>query len=329
MKKIMRLALITDDAEYATAFTEAVAATQRGFAVCVTGGGSVRSGAAGGDVRIVDVARLSREGRARDALRDPDAPSHADADVLEIAAEGGGAAVSVDKYAGCARICAEARAAYSAARGLADFAPGGNVCGGAALVSFVGVDGGAGASSLALALAGELSAYRGKKTLYLSFEMFESPFLGVGGRVAPKGDMPGFLFAFLQGGDGAGVSAGPYVARDDYGVMRFPPSRGLNRLRELDDAELGRFLSSVTGETAPDFVVMDWGSGLSAASAGYVKASAFTVLVARHGGVKAGAGGDGSLLSVADELGIDRSRVLIAMDRAPAAGNDGDAADAG
>jgi hypothetical protein len=319
MKKIMRLALISDDAEYAAAFTEAVAATQRDFAVSVTGGGSARPGALGDDVRIVDVARPGRGDCVRDALRDPDASSRVDADVLEIAAEGGGAAVSVDKYAGCARICAEARSAYAASRGLVDLAPGGNVCGRAALVSFVGVDGGAGASSLALGFADELSAYRGKKTLYLSLEAFESPFLGAGGRMVSRGDMSGFLFAFFRSGADEGVSVGPYLSHDDYGVMRFPPSCGLNRLRELDGAELGRFLSSVAGEAAPDFVVLDWGSGLWGAASEYVKASAFTVLVARRGGVKAGVEGDDALLSVVDELGIDRARAVIAMGRAPAA----------
>jgi MinD-like ATPase involved in chromosome partitioning or flagellar assembly len=256
-----------------------------------------------------------------DVLRDAGAPARVDADILEISAGRGGEKTSVHKYAGCANICAEARMARAAARGPSGFAAGKELSRPIDLISFVGIDGGAGASSLALGLAGELSAYRGRRVLYLSFESFESPHLGTGGRMTSPGGIDGFLFAFLR--DGADVSAEPYMARDDHGVMRFAPSGGLNRLRELNEEELGRFLAAVTRETAPDAMVVDWGGGLDRAATEHIRSSAFTVLVARHEGVKSrGPGGSPSLLSIADELGIDRSRVVVAVNRAPAAGDD-------
>jgi hypothetical protein len=320
MKKIIRLSLITEDREYAAAFVESVAATQSGFAVSVAGSADAAGacGDAGGAVLITD--------------------THGDAH-LELTARLGAEPVVVDKYAGCARICAEAKAAYDRAHGSVGFASDGGIGGAACLISFVGVEGGAGASSVALGLAGELSAYRDKKVLYLNFEAFESPWLGMGGRMAARADMSRFLFAFLGEGkeanstadpsrsSGAPVSAEPYLARDDYGVMRFPPFAGFNRLRELRGDQLARFIRDVAGETRADMVVADWGGGLTDEAAEYLCISSFVVLVARHGGVKV-RGGAGrlpsppTLLYLADELGVDRSKVIAVVGRSPASGDE-------
>jgi hypothetical protein len=359
MKQIMRLTLATDDTNYASAFAETVAATQRGLSVSVTGY-EARPEAGDGFVLLVDTEGAGGAScTAADAAAGVDGSSGAvagatacaDTALGEDAAAGGDAASrgpvleiwagrcddphTVDKYAGCSRICAEVRAACAAARGPLGFA-GAEACGGIpCLISFAGLEGGAGVSSLALGFAAELSAYRGKKVLYLSFETIESPLLGAGGRMTPRGDMSAFLFAFLRAGKegrGAEVSAAPYIARDDYGVMRFTPTRGLNRLRELGGEELARFLKAVTGETAPDVVVADWGGGFGEVAAGYMRASAYTVFVARRDGTKVRDDGDGaSLFSVAEDLGVERSRAIAVMGRAPAAeiaGSVDDAADA-
>jgi MinD-like ATPase involved in chromosome partitioning or flagellar assembly len=306
MKKSMRLALISDDAEYAAAFAGAVAATQRGFSLSVAGGG-VRPEAEDDCVFMVDTARGE----------------------LELSAGGGAAAVRIGKYEGCSRICAEARAVGAAAYGVAALPAAGDARGETPLISFVGVEGGAGASSLALGLAAELSAYRGKKVLYLSFETVESPFLGCGERAPSRGTTASLLFAFLQGkkeGAREAFSVAPYLTRDEYGVMRFPPSGGLNRLRELEGEDMARFMRAVTGEIAPDVVVADWGGGFGETGADYMRASAFTVFVARRSGTKTPrAGGAVSLLSIADELGVDRSRAIAVMSRAPLAGDAGEA----
>jgi MinD-like ATPase involved in chromosome partitioning or flagellar assembly len=309
MKKIMRLALITEDREYAAAFTEAVAATQACFAVSVVSG-PARPEVGDDRICIVDTAR----------------------DELEITVAGAAGPVIIGKYAGCSRICAESGAAWAAAHGVVGFARGARAPGALHLISFVGVDGGAGASSLALGLAAELSAYRGKKALYLSFETVESPFLGRGARSAARGDMAGFLFSFLKqekNGSGAGVSAALYTECDDYGVVRFPPSAGLNRLRELDAAELARFMAAVTDELAPDVVIADWGCGVYDAAAAYVGGAAFTVFVARCDGGKVAKGDDAALLALADELGVDRSRAIAVFSRAPVAGDADESGEAG
>ncbi|MDR1495391.1 MAG: hypothetical protein LBS67_00440 [Clostridiales Family XIII bacterium] len=318
----MRLTFVTDDREYAAAFTEAVAATQRGFAVNVLEGAAPEAAPDDG-VLIVDE---DCEDLPCDAAADARRGAPGGSAVLRISAGGDAEPVLVDKYAGCSRICSEVKAAYAAARGAGNFSCAAGIRGASNFISFVGVDGGAGASSLALGLAAELSAYRGKKVLYLSFETVESPLLGMSGRVAARGDMSGFLFAFLrekENGDGATVSAALYTARDDYGVVRFPPFAGLNRLRELDATELGRFMGKVTEELAPDAVIADWGGVFGDAAAAYIGGSSFTVFVARHGGVKVSPDdGGASLLSLADELGVDRSRTVVVFNRTPAADDD-------
>jgi MinD-like ATPase involved in chromosome partitioning or flagellar assembly len=240
-------------------------------------------------------------------------------EVLRISAGRDAEPVTVDKYAGCSRICAEAKAAYAAVHGSGGFSRGTAACASLHLISFVGVDGGAGTSSLALGLAAELSAYRGKNVLYLSFETVESSLLGTDGRAATRGDMSGFLFELLRGGQTQAASAtAPYLSRDDYGVMRFRPSSGLNRLRELDAAELGRFMAVVADESDPDIVVADWGGGFCDAAAEYIAGSSFVVFVAKHSDGKTPAAGGASLLSLADELGVDRSRAVAVFGRVPA-----------
>jgi hypothetical protein len=348
MKKIMKLALVTHDKEYATAFTEAFAAAQSGFTVSlVKDAGAPES--VDSDVLIVD----KEDPDATGAVTEDDCPELALAETgssfgaaprssadrrcaqIEIVAGRGVDPVVVDKYAGCAHICSEVKAAYAMAHGSAGFVSTDGMDGDVCLISVVGVEGGAGASSVALGLAGEFSAYRDKKVLYLNFEAFESPRLGTGGQMASRTDMSRYLFAFFGESIGAGAAAGmsrsthaavsaePYIARDDYGVMRFPPFAGLNRLRELRGAQLGRFMRDVAGETGADMILADWGGGLTDEAAEYIGVSDFVVFVTRHGGAKAPIAGDDPLLQyLADELGVDRSRVIVVVGRSPASESD-------
>ncbi|MDR2162639.1 MAG: hypothetical protein LBO70_01640 [Clostridiales Family XIII bacterium] len=315
------MALVTDDSKYATAFTEAVAATQRGFVVNVLNRAGL-NGAGDGCILLMD-AECAGEARPEGDRDDHHRTGKEDGyarEVLEI--RGMDRIVVIDKYAGCARICAEVRSVSGAGRGA--FVADKDILRASELISFAGIEGGAGTSSLALGLAGELAAYRGKKVLYLSFEAFESPFLGTGGRMTSCGDIQDFIFAFIRGssnGCSAPASVIPYIASDDYGVMRFLPSCSLNRLRELNGEELERFLTVVTHDTAPDMVIVDWGSGFGSAAEEYIKLSEFTVLVTMHGGMKFLSGDEITLLtSAAEELGLDSLRTVLAVNRVPVDG---------
>jgi hypothetical protein len=81
-----------------------------------------------------------------------------------------------------------------------------------------------------------------------------------------------------------------------------------------------------------DIMVADWGGGLTDAAAEYLKNSAFTVLVARHDGVKTPTSHDGSAFTrLTDELGLDRSKVVVAVCGSPASesGDDSDGTSSG
>jgi hypothetical protein len=208
--------------------------------------------------------------------------------------------------------------------------PAGDLPAGTAFVSFIGVDGGAGTSSMALGLAGEMSAYRGKKTVYLSFEPVEAHGLGVSARMAGAGDASGYLFGFVRslspGKDGPPAVA-PYLARDDFGTRRFRPSAGLNSLHELTGDILVRFIETVCSGVGPDVVVLDWGTMTTGDARVWARASHRTVLVGSHG--VTGSPGDGvreAFDLIASGLGLDEDRVIYALGRAPA---DADGAEAG
>jgi len=241
---------------------------------------------------------------------------------LTITVDGASApAGTVGKYAGCGRICGEARAAYAALQDSPDTSAGKGIGHDADVISFIGLEGGAGASSVAMGLAGELAAYRGKKTMYMSFETFESPRLGVGARMASCKDVSVFMFQFLRSLEkgGAGVSAESYLSRDDYGTIRFIPSPGFNRLHELSGDRLVRFITAIAAEVRPDVLILDWGSGAGADAAEWLRASAHTIIVGRHGGIKSGCGDSRAAHTrIADELGIDSRKSAFVINRQPA-----------
>ncbi|MDR3225944.1 MAG: hypothetical protein LBT52_06615 [Clostridiales Family XIII bacterium] len=240
---------------------------------------------------------------------------------LTIVVDGASAPVgAVGKYAGCGRICGEARAAYAASHDLSDPSAGKDIGQHTVMISLIGLEGGAGASSVALGLAGELAAYRGKKTMYMSFETFESPRLGVGTRMTGCKEVSVFMFQFLRSIEkgGAPVSAEPYLSRDDYGTIRFMPSDGFNRLRELSGSRLDRFIAAAAAEVQPDILVLDWGACVGADTAEWLRASAHTVMIGRHEGVKSCTGDNRSAFTrIAEELGIDSRKAAFVINRQP------------
>jgi MinD-like ATPase involved in chromosome partitioning or flagellar assembly len=226
---------------------------------------------------------------------------------------------SVDKYAGCSHICSAVRRCGSDALGAGNGDTAKDLGVGVAVVSLLGVEGGAGTSSIALGLAGELAAYRGKKVVVLSFEAFESPLLGAGARMSGGQDVSDFLFGFLRtGGKGQECApAAPYLWRDDHGVIRFLPSAGTNRLRELSGTARERFVEAVAAEVRPDVILLDMGSCADADARAWLRASAYAVLVGRHAGVKSSTDEGATLRRIAEELGVDAERAIHVTSRRP------------
>lgn len=315
MKRMLKIILITTDADYAAAFAEAVAATQRGFIVCVEKtrkSGLAVAGKSGDAVLLTDM----KDGEL--ALAVPHTAVR-----LSVPHESAGTPerqLSVNKYAGCGHICSAVRRSCPGMHGPGNGDTGRNTDGGTIVISLLGIEGGAGTSSIALGLAGELSAHRGRKVMVLSFETFESPYLGAGPRMRGSGDVADFLFGFLRTGIGeqTRLQAAPYLWRDDNGVIRFMPSIGTNRLCELTGAFRERFVDAVAAEVRPDVILLDMGSCIDADAREWMRASASVIFVGRHGGVKTGKGMPAAFDNIAEDLGIDAERAIHVISRRPA-----------
>lgn len=143
------------------------------------------------------------------------------------------------------------------------------------LFAFASPLGGAGCTTIAMALGQELCRFQGKHVLYLSFEEIESTGsfisydLGIKGAgvylyhlFKPDGikwdeqDSQKKKIPFLDG----------YMIKDDYGMEAFAPVQGRNPLRELNIDELHRFVSSLIDSGRYDVILMDLGNWLSKVS---------------------------------------------------------------
>jgi hypothetical protein len=157
----------------------------------------------------------------------------------------------------------------------------------AAVVSFIGVEGGAGTSSIALGCARELSRYRNKKVLYLSLEPLESDRLCVEKHSDAVSSIDDYLFEFLKD-DGACAEdeLKTFLIKDSYGVMRFNPSGRENRLAELDDALLIRFTRLSAAASEADYLIIDCSCANHLPHLSVPETAGAQVYVAAAGGLK-------------------------------------------
>ncbi|MDO4545480.1 MAG: hypothetical protein Q4C25_04925 [Bacillota bacterium] len=144
------------------------------------------------------------------------------------------------------------------------------------LLVFSSWSGGAGCSTLALATGQELSRFRGKKVMYLSFEELESTgdyFESFGG----VRDAGRYLYHLLKEKESQGQTSvmeplrcSPflegYVLKDDFGMETFAPTRGRNPLKDVTTEELYLLLSSLIDSGRYDVILMDLGNCLSKVS---------------------------------------------------------------
>jgi hypothetical protein len=189
----------------------------------------------------------------------------------------------VDKYGGCAAIVAAVRLKYALITKKPLLGRGD---GEAELLSFFGLEGGAGTSSVALGTARELCAYRDRTAIYLSMEAYESKRLCPTGRTA-EGDMSDYLYFFLRG-DRARLQRlrDVLMPTDEFGVRRFYPGGGFNALRELRDEEWDAFIAGLCEGGTADYLIIDWGNGFDARMTRYLPLSRYCVMVTRRDGVK-------------------------------------------
>ncbi|MDR2157574.1 MAG: hypothetical protein LBO81_07325 [Clostridiales Family XIII bacterium] len=219
--------------------------------------------------------------------------------------------VSVDKYGGCAAIIAAVRLKYALIAGQI-LPETGKFHTETEILSFFGMEGGAGTSSVALGIARELSAYRDKAVIYLSREPFESSRLCLQGRVG-QGDVTDYLYFFLKGERDKliGLRDALMIA-DDYGVRRFYPANGPNTLRELNDAELTDFIAELLRGGEVDFLILDLGTGFGDTAIDKLPLPGSCVMVTNHRGVKSKDCAEWRR-SVREALGIAADRFAVAV----------------
>lgn len=128
------------------------------------------------------------------------------------------------------------------------------------LIAFVSAAGGTGTTTLAMATAQELSRFRGKKVLYLSFEELESTGEYMECPPGIKG-VGVYLYYLFKKGDGKPFMEG-YTIRDGFGIEAFAPTRGRNPLRNLTEDELSVFIESLIECGHYDVILMDVGNQL-------------------------------------------------------------------
>ena len=140
------------------------------------------------------------------------------------------------------------------------------------MLAFVACSGGAGCTSLAMAVGQELCRFQGKRVLYLSFEEIES----TGGFIRCPAGVRGagvYLYHLFKGGRGTSGRGfyekkghpflESYLVRDDFGLEAFAPTGGRNPLRELTLEELGLFIASLIDCGRYDILLMDLGNCIS------------------------------------------------------------------
>lgn len=128
------------------------------------------------------------------------------------------------------------------------------------MISFVSAEGGVGTTTLAIAAAQELSRFRGKKVMYISFEELES----TGEYMECPSGIKGvgvYLYHLFKNSSGKPFIES-YVVHDGFGTESFAPTKGRNPLRSLTCDELSIFLSSLIESGRYDVILMDIGNNL-------------------------------------------------------------------
>jgi len=128
------------------------------------------------------------------------------------------------------------------------------------LLAFTSAAGGAGTTTLAMAVGQELIRFRGKKVLYLSFEEMESTGEYMECPPGIKG-VGVYLYHLFKKNKGKPFIES-YIVHDGFGIESFAPTRGRNPLRNLSCDELNLFLSSLVESGRYDAILMDLGNNI-------------------------------------------------------------------
>jgi MinD-like ATPase involved in chromosome partitioning or flagellar assembly len=168
------------------------------------------------------------------------------------------------KYAGVLAISAEIQTVYATITGKSRI----DHCNlQTDIIGVTSATGGVGKTTVAFAIARELSSYHNCKVLYLSLEDIESTaaYLSIDNGKCTISDYLYYLFSERE----EHISSYPdvFLLTDECGVDVFRPSKGMNELKGLSKEKMSYFLGSVCSHMHYHYICLDFDADLSEQSA--------------------------------------------------------------
>ena len=160
------------------------------------------------------------------------------------------------------------------------------------VLAFSSWSGGAGCTTVAMAVAQELCRFRGKRVMYISLEEVESTGEFIESPPGVKGAGVYLYHLFktsslrvsdrIEDGRGYPIMES-YIVRDGFGLEAFAPTRGRNPLKSLSDEEMDIFIASLIDSGRYDVIIMDLGNCISGISVSCMEIAEKICFVSRSG----------------------------------------------
>ena len=152
------------------------------------------------------------------------------------------------------------------------------------LIAFGSWEGGAGCSTITLAVAQEMRRFRGSRVLVISLETVESTLKFF--EYVPELKCIGeYLYRVLPEETITGERVTPfidsYIVRDLYGIEAFAPSKSKNPLVDLEKLEIQKFIASLIDSGRYDAILIDMGTCLTNAAMAAMEMAGKTCFVTR------------------------------------------------
>lgn len=128
------------------------------------------------------------------------------------------------------------------------------------IILFCSAAGGTGKTSIALALAQELTRFHGKKVLYINYEELESTDRYF--KIQEEKTVSNYLYYLETNKDFSGLIDN-FTVTDEYGIETFSASKGRNQLKLLNIEELCKFINIIQTAAQFDFILIDGDTSLS------------------------------------------------------------------
>lgn len=128
------------------------------------------------------------------------------------------------------------------------------------MILFCSAEGGSGKTSIALALAQELTRFHGKKVLYINYEEEESTNRYF--NIKEDKTISNFLY-YTEINNDFNELIDCFTITDDYGIETFSASKGRNPLKLLNVEELCKFIEQIQNAAKYDYIFIDGDNSLN------------------------------------------------------------------